>query len=92
MASTSPIALNKFPVGETPAAFRMMSKAQHIGKIVIEVAQPRVEVEDDLDRRPVSTRARAILSLAVCAGFGVAVADWLSRSGAGRVVLVSRRN
>ena len=86
-----PIALNRFPVGETAAALRMMSKAQHIGKIVIDVAQPVVEVEDDID---VPVRFGADASYIVTGGlrgYGVAVADWLSRCGAGRVVLVSRR-
>jgi acyl transferase domain-containing protein/NADP-dependent 3-hydroxy acid dehydrogenase YdfG/acyl carrier protein len=86
-----PIPLTQFPVQRTAEAFRTMSKAQHIGKIVVDVKQSVIEVEDDLESaRRFDPRATYIVTGGL-RGFGVSVADWLSENGAGRVVLVSRR-
>ena len=87
-----PIPVTQFPVGQTTEAFRTLSKAQHIGKIIIDLTQPVIEVEDDLDT-PLRFEANAsYIVTGGLRGFGVSVADWLSSNGAGRVVLVSRRN
>ncbi len=87
-----PSAFSQFPVQQTADAFRTMSKAQHIGKIVINLTQPVIEVEDDLATpKRFDTNASYIVTGGL-RGFGVSVADWLSANGAGRVVLVSRRN
>lgn len=37
--------LHVFPLSQTVDAFRLMSKAQHIGKVVVSVCEPEVEVE-----------------------------------------------
>ncbi|MGH9805886.1 MAG: SDR family NAD(P)-dependent oxidoreductase, partial [Terriglobia bacterium] len=87
-----PNPINQFPVGQTADAYRTMAKAQHIGKVVIDLAQPAIAIEDDLES-PMRFDAKAsYIVTGGLRGFGVSVADWLSANGAGRVVLVSRRN
>lgn len=80
-----------FPVAKTADAYRTMAKAQHIGKVVIDLAQPEIAIEDDLESAMRFNGEATYVVTGGLRGFGVSVADWLSANGAGRVVLVSRR-
>lgn len=86
----SPLPAETFPLTRVADAFRHMSKALHIGKVVIETRDPAVEVALDPER-PLSLRADgAYLVTGGLGGFGLEVARWLARGGAGQLVLMSR--
>lgn len=84
-----PLPLQKSPMSHAQEAFRQMSQAQHIGKIVLSRESDRVvplPVE-----APIQFRADAsYLITGGLSGFGLAVAEWMLRSGARHLVLVSR--
>ncbi len=87
--SFTPLPITPFPITEIVEAFRYMSKAQHIGKIIIsnEVAEvPVVFVQEKL---PVHAAATYLVTGGV-EGFGRTVAAWLADQGARHIVLVSR--
>ncbi len=78
-----------FPIGEVSEAFRYMSQARHIGKVVVSI--PPVPVRVLSSDKPLELRAdRSYLITGGSRGFGVAVADWLSARGAGRIIFASR--
>ena len=78
----SPLSKQVFPRARIEHALRFMSRAEHVGKIVLHVS----------DRRePVDVRADgAYLVTGGTGGVGMATARWLVSRGAGRVVLASR--
>lgn len=85
-----PLPVTGFPVSQAAAALRYMSQARHVGKVVVTFDEPRFAVRRD-EGRPVALYPEAsILVTGGTAGFGLAMADWLSRAGAGRLVLASR--
>jgi acyl transferase domain-containing protein/NADPH:quinone reductase-like Zn-dependent oxidoreductase/acyl carrier protein len=85
-----PISSTRFPVSQTAEAMRTLFKAQHIGKIVVTFDEPDVEVEVDLSRRIALAADGSYLVTGGLRGFGVAIGDWLSQVGAGRVILANR--
>jgi len=75
-------------VGE---AMRLMGRAEHIGKILIDFNDGGIPVHQNVST-PARFRAdRGYLVTGGTGGFGIVLADWLSRSGAGAVHLASRR-
>ncbi|MEM7497890.1 MAG: SDR family NAD(P)-dependent oxidoreductase [Pseudomonadota bacterium] len=80
----------EFPISETVEAFRFMSQAKHIGKVVVTVPDTPVEARLAPDAAFAVREDRSYLITGGSRGFGVGVADYLSRSGAGAVVLASR--
>jgi len=85
-----PLPSTRFPVSHTAEAMRTLFKAQHIGKIVVTFDEPEVEVEVDLSRQIALSADGSYLVTGGLRGFGVAIGDWLSRVGAGRVILANR--
>ena len=85
-----PIPTRCFPVSDVKEAFRFLASAQQIGKVVVTFDLPKAEVEFEL-KRPLqlSTNASYLVTGGL-RGFGARVADWMSESGAGRLLLVSR--
>ena len=76
-----------FPVGRIREALRYMAGGRHIGKVVLSsegnaVLSPGKEI--------VFRKDASYLISGGCSGFGLAVARWMSRKGAGTLVLVSR--
>ncbi|MEO0958110.1 MAG: SDR family NAD(P)-dependent oxidoreductase, partial [Pseudomonadota bacterium] len=80
----------EFPIGETVEAFRYMSQAKHIGKVVVTIPDAPVEARLAPDAAFAMREDRSYLITGGSRGFGVAVADYLSDAGAGAVVLASR--
>lgn len=77
-----------FPVAEVQEAFRTMSLARHIGKIVV----THGSVDSAKGASHVSIRRDGTyLVTGGFGGLGRVVAAWLADRGAGRIVLVSRR-
>lgn len=85
-----PLTATPFPVSRTADAMRLLSKAQHIGKVVVTFDEPEVEVELALDQPMRLSADASYLVTGGLRGFGVAVADGLSRQGAGRLLLAGR--
>jgi thioester reductase-like protein len=87
--SFSPLPVTAFPVAESVDAFRYMSKAQHIGKIVISNDADEVQVAFVQESPPVHAAATYLITGGV-EGFGRTVAVWLADRGARHVVFMSR--
>lgn len=79
-----------FPIEQVADAVRFMSQAKHVGKVVVSLDQEQFEIRRD-PARPVSLKRDAsYLVTGGTKGFGLTIADWLSRAGAGELLLVSR--
>ena len=85
-----PLVATRFPVSRAADAMRLFAKAQHIGKVVLTFDEPEVEVEIDLGQPMQLSGEASYLVTGGLRGFGVAVADYLSRAGAGRLLLAGR--
>jgi NADPH:quinone reductase-like Zn-dependent oxidoreductase/NAD(P)-dependent dehydrogenase (short-subunit alcohol dehydrogenase family)/acyl carrier protein len=88
--SYRPLQFTTFPVSRIADAMRVLAKAQHIGKVVVTLSEEEIEVELDLSKPTVLSNNSSYLVTGGLKGFGVAVADWLSQRGAGRLLLLGR--
>ncbi|NVO12245.1 MAG: type I polyketide synthase [Bacteroidales bacterium] len=83
--STHPV--HAFPASKVKEAFKFMSQANHIGKVV-------VNMNDEIPVLPSETlqfdENATYLVTGGNSGFGLAVARWMSKKGAKTIVLVSR--
>ena len=86
----APLPVTSFPVPRVADAFRYMSQAKHIGKVVVTFDQPSADVRGSMERPFRLDGAGSYLVTGGSRGFGLAVADWMSRCGAGSIVLSSR--
>lgn len=79
-----------FPIEQVADAVRFMSQAKHIGKVVVSLDQENFEVRRDPER-PVRLKSDgSYLVTGGTNGFGLTIADWLSRAGGGELILASR--
>ncbi|RWL88757.1 MAG: SDR family NAD(P)-dependent oxidoreductase [Mesorhizobium sp.] len=85
-----PLKATRFPASSVAEAMRMLSRAQHIGKVVVTFDESVIDVELDLQREFELSARGSYLVTGGLKGFGVAVADWLSRSGGGTLILANR--
>jgi NADPH:quinone reductase-like Zn-dependent oxidoreductase/SAM-dependent methyltransferase len=81
-----PLPRRVFPIGEVSAAFRHMSLARHIGKVVVTVDGEGHDVPTPAIRPDGCYVVTGGLS-----GLGLTVATWLARRGAKALVLMGRR-
>lgn len=85
-----PLPVTSFPVSKIADAFRYMSQARHVGKVVVTLDEDTFTVRRD-PNRPVRLKGDAsYLVTGGTRGFGLTIADWLSRAGAGELILASR--
>lgn len=82
--------VSEFDINDVEGAFRFMSRAQHIGKVVVSFPGRPVNASAVRDRAPRLLKAASYLVTGGSRGFGIAVADWLSEQGAGKIILASR--
>src|SRR5262249_51142794 len=75
-----PLQRRAYPLGEAIAAFRWMQKGNHVGKIVLSVANPTIR------------KNAAYLITGGLGGLGRLETEWLAELGAGSIVLLGRRN
>ncbi len=88
--SLEPLPVTQFAIADISDAFRYMSQARHVGKVVVTLEDEEFAVRRDADR-PVTLRDDAsYLITGGTRGFCLTIADWFSRSGAGTLHLVSR--
>ncbi|MEP5731698.1 MAG: SDR family NAD(P)-dependent oxidoreductase [Sulfitobacter sp.] len=86
----SPLSLTEFPVSRTSDAIRYMSQAKHVGKVVVSLEEETFHVRRDIARPVTLSPTGSYLVTGGTAGFSLSVADWLSRKGAGHLILASR--
>jgi acyl transferase domain-containing protein len=82
--SLPPLPLRTFPMEDAKAAFRYMSQARHIGKVI--VTHP-----GDVTVQPPIRGDGAYLITGGLSGLGLLTARWLAERGAGSLVLIGRR-
>lgn len=86
-----PLPYRSFPLGDAVEAFRYMTQAKQIGKVVLSIHQASVPLDLSPHEVPVRFKAEATyLITGGVGGFGLAVASWLVEHGARHVVLASR--
>ncbi len=85
-----PLPVTAFPITEVSEAFRYMSQARHIGKVVVTLPDETVPVLSADDKELCLSRDKSYLITGGSRGFGITVARWMSERGAGQVVLASR--
>ena len=86
----STVPIDTYPIGRSQEAFRQMSQAKHIGKIVLSVPNIATEVLPfKSGDRKVSPDGTYLITGGL-GGFGMAIGDWLIQSGAKNIVLMGR--
>ncbi|MDQ0394911.1 SDR family NAD(P)-dependent oxidoreductase [Labrys monachus] len=85
-----PLEATRFPASRAAEAMRMLSRAQHIGKVIVTFDEPSLDIELDLGSDFAVSAEASYLVTGGLKGFGVAIADWLSQSGAGTLILANR--
>ena len=71
-------------------AFRLMEEAKHVGKDIVRLDDPDLEIEIALEEGAPLDPDGTYLVTGGVSGFGRAVGEWLVAHGAGRVMLASR--
>ena len=88
--AVEPLPTTVFPASKVREAFRHFAAARQIGKVVVALDDPNVEAIQPTEA-PLRLKGDAsYLVTGGTRGFGFAVAQWLARQGAGRLVLASR--
>ncbi len=84
-----PLMHREFPIAEAREAFRTMSQARHMGKLVLNLRRPGGAVAP---ARTVALREDATyLITGGLGGLGLRVAEWMAARGARHLALVGRR-
>ena len=87
--SLEPLPIKTFKISEVAEAFRFMARAQHIGKIVVQLEGEKLELDPVV--RSVELRPEATyLVTGGLGGVGLALAEWMVEQGARHLVLVGR--
>jgi len=84
-----PLPLRTYRVSRAEDAFRDMSQARHIGKLILDFDDPDVQIVSRDSVAPVSADGNYLVTGGT-SGFGLRVARWLADQGAGGIVLASR--
>lgn len=90
LGTYQPLPATYFPVSRTAEAMRTLFQAQHIGKVVVDLNEPIVNVHVALGKNIELSLEASYLVTGGLKGFGVVIGDWLSQRGAGTVVLANR--
>jgi acyl transferase domain-containing protein/NADPH:quinone reductase-like Zn-dependent oxidoreductase/NADP-dependent 3-hydroxy acid dehydrogenase YdfG/aryl carrier-like protein len=85
-----PLEATRFPASRAAEAMRMLSRALHIGKVIVTFDEPTVDIELNLAAPFAASANASYLVTGGLKGFGVAIAEWLSQSGAGTLILANR--
>ncbi|NLF25893.1 MAG: type I polyketide synthase [Deltaproteobacteria bacterium] len=85
-----PLPCSLFPAEKASEAFRHMSQAKHIGKIVLDFSAQNFRVLPLSKEAPEFRKDRSFLISGGLGGFGLESARWLANRGAGCLVLISR--
>ena len=85
-----PLPLQVYSLSDSIEAFRTMSQAKHIGKIVIALQDPRVSVVPASNAAGIFRTYGTYLITGGLGNLGLAVAEWMVQNGAQHIVLVGR--
>jgi acyl carrier protein len=85
-----PLPLQVFPVSHIESAFRHMAQAKHMGKIVISLCEPQVQVTPASEQSTTFSAEGTYLITGGLGGLGLAVAQWMGQQGARYLVLLGR--
>ena len=86
-----PPQIEVFPISEAQAAIRRMAQGQHLGKVVLSLADPNARIAAAAPE-PAALRADATyLITGGLGGLGLALAKWLGEQGARHLLLLGRR-
>ena len=85
----TPLPRTEFPLTEAPAAFRRMSQAKHIGKIILTAHESEYRVKATRDQY-LFRKDGSYLITGGLGGFGLAVAKWMVSQGARNIALMGR--
>nr|QDA77058.1 polyketide synthase [Jahnella sp. MSr9139] len=90
--SLDPLPVKVFAASEAEQAFRFMSQARHIGKLVVSMKDPEARIVPAAPRRAFTIRADGTyLITGGLGGLGLSLARWMVGKGARHLVLVGRR-
>jgi acyl transferase domain-containing protein/NADPH:quinone reductase-like Zn-dependent oxidoreductase/acyl carrier protein len=84
------IPIKRFTSAQASDAMRLMSRAEHIGKILIDFDDGEIPIHQNIYTPAKFRLDRSYLITGGTSGFGIVLADWLSQNGAGAVHLASR--
>ena len=85
-----PLPLVSFPVSKVADSIRFMSQAKHVGKVVVSFDEEEFVVKADRNREVKMDPDASYLITGGNGGFGLSLAQWMARNGAGKLVLASR--
>lgn len=85
----SPAPCKVFKASQTIDAFSYMARAQHIGKIAIDLNDSDLKIQAAKDSALFSDKASYIITGGT-SGFGLDVAQWMAENSAGNIILLSR--
>jgi len=85
-----PLPHRVFPISKVRDAFRYMTRAMHIGKIVLSLQNPDVVVAPPTQEKVTFRPDGTYLITGGLGGFSLAVAQWLVKNGAKHLVLMGR--
>lgn len=85
-----PLQFQSFGVSEVKKAFEFMSKAKHLGKIIINVDQENPSIELLQHPKTVFSADATYLLTGGYGGLGITFADWMVNQGARNLILVGR--
>lgn len=87
-----PVLTKSFAAEDTRAAFRFMQQGKHIGKVVVSYNPKPTEIYPG-EYAPINFRKDATYWIAGgLGGFGMQLARWMSKRGAGNLVLSGRKH
>jgi len=84
-----PLPHRVFPISQVASAFRYMTQAKHIGKIVVDLLEP-VMIPPAAQETITFRESGTYLITGGLGGFGLAVAKWLVEHGVRHLVLMGR--
>ncbi len=85
-----PLPRTDYPLSEAAAAFRCMSQAKHVGKIVLTAREAQYRVKPTRAQQLFRNDATYLITGGL-GGFGLVVAKWLVAQGARHLVLMGRQ-
>ena len=85
-----PLPTKVFPISACQEAFEYMSKADHIGKIIVSVEDKNVDIQPLTSSRTQFSAQATYLLTGGYGGLGLTFVDWMFEKGARRFVLTGR--
>ena len=79
-----------FPVSRVEDAMRFMAQAKHIGKVVLSMDDEAIAIAPSNTEGTLFRADGTYLITGGLGGFGLAVAEWMAREGAGHLLLTGR--